>query len=252
MTEQVRRPEAGAPFLSVVIPAYNEERRLPGTYRRVAEYLGRVGYPYEVILVDDGSRDGTGRFIAATCELDPRARGLHLSPNRGKGAAVREGVLAARGEYILFSDSDLSTPIEEVEKLSAALLTRQAGVAIASRRLRGANLLLRQPFHRQVMGTGFSILTRTLALPGLYDTQCGFKLFTREAARDIFPRLTITRFGFDVEVLYLARRRGHRVVEVPVTWKDSPESRVNPLRDSARMFGDLARVRWNDLRGRYR
>ncbi len=240
------------PFLSVVIPAYNEERRLPATASRVAEYLSQAGCPYELILVDDGSRDATPRHIAAFCTENPCARAIYLSPNRGKGAAVRAGMLAARGDRLLFSDSDLSTPIEEVAKLSAALEQQQAGVAIASRRLRGANLVLRQPLHRRVMGAGFSLLTRGVALPGLYDTQCGFKLFTRPAARDVFSRLTIPRFGFDVEALYLARRLGYRIVEVPVTWQDSPESRVNPLRDAVQMFGDLARIRWNDLAGRYR
>lgn len=239
-------------YLSVVIPAYNEERRLPATARRVLDYLGRKDYPFEVILVDDGSTDATPGFIRALAKDVPAVQALHLSPNQGKGAAVRTGMLAARGAIVLFSDSDLSTPIEEVERLSAALLERDAGVAIASRRLRGANLPIPQPFHRRVMGTGFSLLTRTVALPGLYDTQCGFKLFTSRAARDIFSRVTVTRFGFDVEALYLARRLGYRVVEVPVTWRDSSESRVSPWRDSTRMFGDVLRIRLNDLSGRYR
>jgi dolichyl-phosphate beta-glucosyltransferase len=244
--------QSEAPYLSVVIPAYNEERRLPATCRGVGEYLEQAGYPYEVILVDDGSTDSTPVFIRAIAAEVPGFRGVFLPSNRGKGAAVRAGMATARGEHLLFSDSDLSTPIEEVRRLSAALEERQAGVAIASRRLAGAHLVVRQPLHRRVMGTGFSLLTRTVALPGLYDTQCGFKLFTRQAAQAIFPRLTIARFGFDVEALYLARRLGYRVVEVPVTWQDSRESKVNPLRDSARMFGDLARIRWNDLAGRYR
>lgn len=243
---------AETPYLSVIIPAYNEERRLPGTCRRVGEYLQQVGYPYEVILVDDGSTDATPLFVRAIAAEVPAFRGVFLSPNQGKGAAVRAGMLAARGEHLLFSDSDLSTPIEEVQRLASALEERQAGVAIASRRLAGANLVVPQPLHRRMMGTGFSLLTRGVALPGLYDTQCGFKLFTRPAAEAIFPRLTIRRFAFDVEALYLARRLGYKVVEVPVTWQDSQESRVNPLRDSARMFEDLVRIRWNDLVGRYR
>jgi dolichyl-phosphate beta-glucosyltransferase len=161
-------------------------------------------------------------------------------------------MLAARGEYLLFSDSDLSTPIEEVAPLLARLQLEQAGVAIGSRRLKESNLVIKQPFHRRLMGASFNLLVQAMALPGLHDTQCGFKLFTRAAARDIFPRLTIDRFGFDVEALYLARRFGHRIVEVPVTWRDAAESKVNPLRDSTRMFGDLVRIRLNDLTGRYR
>ncbi|MGE5506961.1 MAG: dolichyl-phosphate beta-glucosyltransferase [Chitinophagales bacterium] len=242
---------SSGPFLSVVLPAYNEERRLPATLARVLEYLAASPYTHEVVLVDDGSRDSTPQFIAGACAAHASVRGIYLTPNQGKGAAVKAGMLAAQGEYLLFSDSDLSTPIEEVEPLLARLQSQKAGVAIGSRRLPESNLIIRQPFHRRVMGAGFNLLVQALALPGLHDTQCGFKLFTRAAARDIFPRLTIDRFGFDVEALYLARRFGHRIVEVPVTWRDAADSKVSPLRDSARMFGDLLRIRLNDLTGRY-
>lgn len=238
-------------MISCVIPAYNEVKRLDRTLKRVSEYFGGAGRDYEIIVVDDGSNDGTADLAARHGKEDPRCRVVSLATNSGKGAAVRRGVLEAKGELILFSDADLSTPIEEVEKLESAL----AGgydVAIGSRALPGSQVLVHQPWVRETMGKVYNILIRLLLMRGFRDTQCGFKLFKCGAAKDLFPRARIDRFGFDVEILLLARLRGYRVAEVPVRWINSPATRVMILRDSTSMFLDLFRIRAWHLLGRYR
>lgn len=229
------------PALSVVIPAYNEERRLGETLRRVDAFLAPLPADYELIVVDDGSSDGTAAAARAFSPARGRLRLLRNRRNRGKGASVRRGLAAARGGRVLFSDADLSTPITELPRLDAAL-DRGAAVAIGSRAVRGSRVLIPQPLYRMLMGKIFNRFVQLLVLPGLHDTQCGFKLFTREAARAIFRRQTLCGFGFDVEVLYLARRQGWAVAEVPVEWRNSLQSRVSPGRDSLRMFLDLFRI----------
>lgn len=236
------------PLLSLVIPAYNEEGRLPATLARVSDYLSSRGRPYEVIVVVNGSTDRTADVAKAAAHRDPSLRVIQTR-QRGKGLAVRLGVLDAQGSRVLFCDADLSTPIEEVVGLAERLDGRYQ-VVIASREGLGARRI-GEPYVRHLMGRIFNGLVRALAVPGIQDTQCGFKAFTQTAARDIFHRLTTDGFGFDVELLYLARRRGYRVREVPVTWVYAASSRVDPLRDTARMFADVLRVRLNDLRGRY-
>lgn len=230
------------PKWSVVIPAYNEEARLEKTMRTVLEYFQGRGEPFELILVDDGSRDQTCFKARGFQGAHPEVRVLRNARNRGKGASVRRGVAAARGEWILFTDADLSTPIQELENLSAAL-PPEGGVAIASRGLRQARIRVHQPFYREWMGKTFNWMVRGLVLPGIHDTQCGFKLFSRGTARPVFLKCTIPRFGFDVEILYLARRQGAVLAEVPVQWNHSQGSKVSPLRDAAQMFLDLFRVR---------
>ena len=234
--------------LSVVIPAYNEEGRLPSTLARVSEYLASRDDPYEVIVVVNGSTDRTADVAKAAAERDPNLR-LVLTPLRGKGRAVKIGVGEALGERVLFCDADLSTPIEEAVGL-ADRLGDEFGVVIATREGSGSRRVC-EPYVRHLMGRGFNLLVRALAVPGIQDTQCGFKAFTRAAAHDIFPRQTLPGFGFDVEILYIARKRGYRILEIPVTWVYRSSSRVEPVRDTFRMFTDLLRVRLNDLRGRY-
>lgn len=236
-----------APFLSVVVPAYNEEERLPETIAAIEQYLARQKYTWELIVVDDGSRDATIE-VARRCFTSPHSRVVSNPRNMGKGATIRNGMTNhARGRFRLFTDADNSTPIEETGKLLKRLKRTGADIAIGSRALKGSKLEVRQPIYREMMGRVFNTMVQLLAVPGIRDTQCGFKLFTAKAAEEVFPRQTLDGFSFDVEVLHIARRRGFRTIEVPVRWINSPASRVSPIRDSIRMFADLVRIRM----GRY-
>jgi dolichyl-phosphate beta-glucosyltransferase len=226
--------------ISVVIPAYEEAARLGASLERVLAYLEARGDDFEVLVVDDGSRDATAAAAEAFAARGVRV--LRLPENRGKGAALRTGVLASRGRRVLLTDADLSTPIADLERLEPHLAA--APVVIGSRAVDGSELELRQPLYRELMGKTFNKLVQLLALRGLSDTQCGFKLLDGELARDLFADLTVDRFAYDVELLWLARRRGHRVAEVGVRWSNSPQSRVSPLRDSLQMLGDLVTMRW--------
>ncbi len=235
--------------LSVVIPAYNEAHRIGPTVTRVVDYLaGRPGTA-ELLVVIDGSRDHTGAVVRSVPSRVP-VRLLDRTVNTGKGAAVRRGMLAAHGRLRLFSDADLSTPIEEVDRLASAIAAG-ADVAIGSRRLPASTVRVPQPWLRRTMGGLFNACVRAVAVPGVRDTQCGFKLFTATATARLFRRQRIEAFGFDVELLWLARRYGLRVAEVPVTWDDDPRSSVRPVADAARMLGDLIRIRLADRRGWY-
>lgn len=237
--------EPDRPFLSVVIPAYNEENRLGPTLVRIREYLAAQKYTSEVLVVDNASRDRTTE-VAQEAGVE-----VIEEPRRGKGAAVRTGMLAARGEYILFSDADLSTPIEEVEKLLDQMRAG-ADVAIASRGLPTSNLVKRQPWYREIVGRIGNILVRLMAVHGIADTQCGFKLFPREIASRVFPAQRLTGAAFDVELLFIVQHAGWKVAEVPVTWIDSPDTRFSRVRDSLDALKDLFRIRANWLLGRYR
>jgi len=237
------------PLLSLVIPAYNEESRLPATLTRISEALEARGEPYEVLVVVNGSTDRTEDAVKAAAERDDKIR-LIVTRERGKGLAVKTGIAAARGDRIVFADADLSTPIEEVIGLTEQLNERHQ-VVIASREGTGARRV-GEPYVRHLMGRVFNLLVQVLAVRGIQDTQCGFKAFTRAAAEDVFKRQRITGFGFDVEVLYLARKLRYGIREVPVTWAYAASSRVDPLRDTIRMFRDVLAVRLNDLRGLYR
>jgi dolichyl-phosphate beta-glucosyltransferase len=230
--------------LSVVIPAYNEALRLGPTLERVVEYLQRRGLRYEVLVVDDGSTDATAKVAESFAE-----DGVHLlrqDVNRGKGAVLRAGVLASRGREVLLVDADLSTPIEEIEKLEPHLA--KAPVVLGSRSVQGSDITQRQPFYREMMGRTFNLIIRMLGVRGLRDTQCGFKLLAGDVARRLFAELTIERFAYDVELVWLARRHGYNVVEVGVRWADSSSSRVNPLSDSSRMLWDVLALRWRSWR----
>ena len=237
--------------LSVVIPAFEEAARIGPTLERVRGYLHDQSFDSEVVVVVDGGRDGTLALVRAVMAQWPALRVLDNDTNQGKGYAVRRGMLAARGRYLLFSDADLSTPIAQVERLIAAL---EAGgdIAIGSRALAGSDVRVRQAWWRQAMGRVFNHIVRLVAVPGIRDTQCGFKCFRRDVAHRIFSLLRMTRFSFDVELLWIARQLGYRVVEVPVTWVNDPSSRVHPVTDSIRMLVDLGRLRYHALRGAYR
>jgi dolichyl-phosphate beta-glucosyltransferase len=225
-----------APSLSIVIPAYNEEERLGPTLDRVLAWLRARGAGGEVVVADDGSRDRT-RAIAEAAGV----RVVSLPKNRGKGAAVRAGMLAATGDRVLMCDADLATPIEEYDKL-AAELDAGADLAIASRAIDSSLIETRQHPLRELMGRTFNGIVRLLVLGGIKDTQCGFKLFTRAAAQDLFGRATVDGFAFDVEILWLARGRYH-IAEVPVVWRHVEESKVSPGTDAMRMFADVVRLR---------
>ena len=227
--------------LSIVIPCFNEERRLAPTLGLIRAYAARHDTAGELILVDDGSRDGTLSLMRAQAARHPGIRVVAITPNRGKGRAVAEGVRVARGDQILMTDADLSTPIDELPKLQAAL-ARGADVAIGSRAAPGAREI-DQPLHRQLMGKTFNRLVQTLLLPGFRDTQCGFKLFRGEVAHRLFADLVTDGFAYDVEVLVRALDAGWTVEEVPVRWFNAGASTVAPVRASAAMLRDLVRLR---------
>jgi len=236
--------------LSIIIPAYNEERRIGETLKAILAYMAQQPYSVEVIVVDDGSQDATAEVVAPFCREKSQVQLQQNGRNRGKGFSVRRGFSQARGDYLLFSDADLSTPIEEVEKLLVRL-HNSYDIAIGSRALPESCVEVHQPWYREKMGRLFNVMVQALVLRGIRDTQCGFKCFTREATVEIAPRMTRERFGFDVEMLYLAHVLGYRVCEVPVVWRNSAQTRVHAVRDSASMIADLLSIRWNHLRGRY-
>ena len=246
------------PFLSVVIPAYNEEDRLLSTLQAVDNFLATKPYSSEVIVADDGSTDSTPTLAGAYDMSAADYKVLALA-HRGKASAVRDGILSSIGQIVMFTDADLSTPMIHLDKLLHAL-SEGADVAIGSREGEGSERV-GEPFYRHAMGRVFNALVRLIAVPGINDTQCGFKAFNAAVAHDLFcaarlhtgqrhitgPRVT----GFDVEILFLARKRGYDIVEIPVEWTHVPGSKVAPLGDSVRMFADVLRVRYNALRGRY-
>jgi len=225
---------------SVVVPAFNEAQRIGPTLERILAYFERRSPPAEIVVVDDGSSDGTAEVAA---RFTPRGvRLVRLPRNRGKGAALRAGVAATSGDAVLLTDADLSTPIEELERLEAALA--DAELVLGSRAVAGSRITRRQPWHREWMGRSFNRLIRTLGVTSLHDTQCGFKLLRGDVARRLFAELTVDRFAYDVELVWLARRRGFRVVEIGVAWHDSPASKVHPVRDAASMLIDVLRFRF--------
>ena len=233
-----------SPELSIVIPCFNEEQRLPRTIELIEQYLARVGTSYELILVDDGSFDGTRQIMDAAAERNRSVRLEALPQNRGKGRALAEGVAAASGAEVLVTDADLSTPIEEIDKLRAEL-SKGAGVAIASRAVKGSRVEVSQPVYRVLMGKAFNLLVQAVLLPGIWDTQCGFKLFRADVAKDAFGALTTDGFGFDPEVLFRAKKRGVRIAEVPVVWRNSAPTKVSPIKSSLDMFKHVVRIRFS-------
>ena len=238
------------PELSIVIPAYNEAARLEGPVRDVVAWVRARGRAAEVIVVDDGSLDGTSDLVRRLSAELPEVRLIRLAANRGKGYAVRSGVVNASGGLILFADADGATPIGELERLEAAVATG-ADVAIGSRAVPQTGVAVRARAYRRLMGRMFHQLVRLLAVSGIRDTQCGFKLFRGSVAHDLFSRMRMNGFSFDVEVLLMAQRQGYRIAEVPVNWTHQPGSRVNLVLDSLRMARDLFIIRARALRGDY-
>ncbi|HUP25687.1 MAG TPA: glycosyltransferase [Thermoanaerobaculia bacterium] len=234
-----------APALSVVIPAFREGRRLGPTLDRVAGYLEGQGQPYEILVVDDGSDDDTSDVARERAARGVRL--LRLSSNRGKGAAVREGVGASSGRLVLLCDADLATPIEELDRLQRHIAI--APIVFGSRAQPDSNIVQRQPWYRESMGRTFNLLVRAAGgVTGLRDTQCGFKLFDGGIARELFGRATVDGFAFDAEIAFLAHRLGYRVAEVGVEWHHLEQSRVRLVIDSARMLRDVLRFRWRHRR----
>ena len=238
------------PNYSIVIPAYNEAGRIPATLESVVACVRQHGWSAEVIVVDDGSTDATAQVVREFAATAPEVRLLQNPGNRGKGYSVRNGMLHATGEVLLFSDADLASPIEEAEKLIAAIAAG-ADVAIGSRWINTELQTHRQPIHRQLMGRMFNLLMRIFLGLNFTDTQCGFKAFKRSTAQVLFQFQKIERWGFDPELLYLARKFGLKVVEIPVSWAHQEGARINPVRDGLRMFGELLTVRWNAISGKY-
>jgi dolichyl-phosphate beta-glucosyltransferase len=233
-------------LLSVVIPCYNEEDRLPATIAAIKRYMAEHGVDYELILADDGSRDGTPTVIDKAMEGAPYVRTVRLPHNRGKGRALAEGVAVSKGDLVLVTDADLSTPIEELTKLQAKI-DAGAGVAIGSRSIKGAQIVIAQPAYRMLMGKTFNLIVQALLLPGLWDTQCGFKLFRGDLARAVFAEMKTEGFGYDPEALYLAKRRGERIAEVPVVWRHSAPTKVAAVWSSIDMFKDVVKTRFRRM-----
>lgn len=244
-TETAPFPLAG---VSIVVPAFNEAKRIGATLRRITEYA-RVRLPaWEIVVVDDGSMDDTSGAARAAVDGDVPLRILRNDPNRGKGWSFRLGAMESRHEYVLMTDADLSTPIEELERLAAHASPR--AVVIGSRGLAESRLEVRQPIYRETMGKVFNGIVQFLLLPGVHDSQCGFKLFGREVVETVVPRLRTERFAFDVELLALAIRSGFEVREVPVRWRNDERTRVHAIKDSASMLRDVIRIWWNLKSGR--
>lgn len=230
--------------MSIVIPAYNEARRIEKSLEKIRQYLDSHSFLSELIVVDDGSTDETPHQLGDTAAQWGILRILRNEPNRGKGYSVRRGVLEARGKYVLFTDADLSTPIEEVDRLLEVLESLEADAVVGSRALNRSMIGVRQPRFRELSGILFNVLVRLFTGLSLSDTQCGFKLFRRESTQRAFQLQTVDGFGFDPEVLFLIKRSGGRIIEVPVRWNNDPATKVRFLRDSSVMFWDLVRLRW--------
>ena len=238
------------PKYSIVVPAYNERARILATLEAVIAAVRAQQWSVEVIVVNDGSTDETASLVKNFALTAPEVRLMENPGNRGKGYSVRSGLLHAQGEIVMFTDADLSAPIDEAQRLFDAIHAG-ADIAIGSRWLATSRQTHRQPLYRQFFGRCFNMLTRAVMRLPYADTQCGFKAFTRNAAQTVFQLQTIERWGFDPEILFIARKRGFRVQEVPVSWAHDARSRISYLRDGLQMLKELAIVRWNALTGRY-
>ncbi len=250
MTGRPSGSETSAFQLSIIVPSFNEEARLPASLDLIAAFVSSANRSTEVLVVDDGSNDRTAEVAAAFADRIPNLRVLKNGENRGKGYSVRHGMQEARGEYVLFTDADLSAPIEEADKLLSAL--QQYDIAIGSRALNRDLIDVHESPFREFAGIIFNRIVRIVLWLPFVDTQCGFKAFRRERCRIIFEQQRIERFGFDPELLYLARHHGLKATEIPVRWSHSPATKINMMRDSIQMFVDVFTIRSNSLLGRYR
>ena len=237
--------KGGAPLMiSIVIPAYNEKKRIEGSLAETCAYMNDFGMEYEIIVIDDGSSDGTGRIVEHIAKDVRNVRLVRYDKNRGKGHALRTGVLVTKGDFVLVMDADLSTPMDELRKLMPYLSDGEFDIAIGSRALALSDIIKKQPWWRRGMGKTFNKIVKALVIGGFSDTQCGFKLFKGESARSLFGEAKIDRFAYDVEILALATKKEYRIKEVPIRWINSPESRVDPVKDSLQMLADLVRIRF--------
>ena len=237
-------------YLSIIIPSYEEEAQLQLTLPKLRNYLIKQDYPWEVIIVDDGSSDGTSRIPHEIFRKTESVKVLTNPKNRGKGYSVKQGVIEASGKLILVSDADFSTPIEDFEKLHN-YIKQGYDIAIGSRSLADSNIEIRQTWYREGMGRIFNVFVQMLVLRGFVDTQCGFKCFDREKLIPIFSQMTVDGFCFDVEFLFISKKRGLKTIEVDINWRDSPHSQVSLVTDPIRMLLDLVRIRQNDKKGIY-
>lgn len=237
-------------FISVVVPAYNEESRIRPTLEKIHAYCAERFRESEIIVVDDGSSDNTAALVKNLSRQLENISLIHYPQNSGKGYAVRKGILSSRGNLLLICDADMSTPIEELEKL-VPFIQSDYDIAIGSRGLRDSCILRRQPWYREGMGKIFNVFVRMLVIGGIKDTQCGFKLFKGDIARALFNKACIDGFSFDAEVLYLAKKAGYKIKEAPVQWMNSPFSRVEIMSDPLNMFFELLKIRANALTGKY-
>ena len=242
---------AGNPDLSIVIPAYNEEKRIGPTLRAIAAYLAPGGMTAEILVVDDGSGDGTSRCVEQLAAEIPGLRLIRNDRNRGKGFSIRHGFAESRGALVLLTDADLSAPIEELHQLLPAVRDGGNAIAVGSRAVDPSRVEVRQGWIRQTMGKGFNLIVRLLTGLSIRDTQCGFKLLRREPLVPVFRQARVDRFSYDVEILYLAHRRGLAIAEIPVRWRNSPQSKVRIVSDSLQMFWDVVRIALRDRTGGY-
>ena len=236
------------PHLAVIVPAYDEEDRIGPTLDRLNEYLSAQQYTWKVVVVSDGSEDRTVEIVTRFALAHMGFELIESRPNRGKGFVVRKGMVEVDAEWLLFSDADLAAPIEEVEKLFAAVGSGPR-IAVGSRPLKESDLKVRQPWYREMAGRAFNLMVQLLAVRGIRDTQCGFKLFRRDVSRDVYSRCKLDGFGFDFESLMIARDLGHEIAEVPIRWSHQEGSKVSMLRDGTRMLAELVKLR---LAGRKR
>ena len=231
-------------MMSIVIPAYNEEKRIAGSLLETCAYMNDFGMEYEIIVVDDGRSDGTGRIVGRIAKDVRNVRLVRYEKNRGKGHALRTGVLVTKGDFVLVMDADLSTPMDELRKLMPYLSDGGFDIAIGSRALALSDIIKKQPWWRRGMGKTFNKIVKAIVIGGFSDTQCGFKLFKGEIARSLFGEAKIDRFAYDVEILALAKKKGFGIKEVPIRWINSVESRVDPVKDSLQMLADLVKIRF--------
>jgi glycosyltransferase involved in cell wall biosynthesis len=229
-------------YLSVIIPAYNEAERIPKTLLAMDAYLSKINYPYEILVVNDGSRDNTAEVVAKTAKIVKNLKLVDVKENHGKGSVVKVGMLAAKGDIRLFMDADNSTSVDQIEAMMP-FFKEGCGVVIGSRAVKGAKLEPPEPFYRQLIGKALNLIVQALLLPGIWDTQCGFKAYTAEAAEEIFGVSKVSTWGFDVETLALAKRFGYKIKEIPIRWVNDTRSHVK-FSGGLQFLRDIARIRW--------